>query len=197
MTNNAVGANAKRLTAVMLAVALAMAIGAGFLGQARSASAQTSSPQYISKGVFPSPQSAIPVGTQMDFLITVVNNSSNFYRQVTLTDSLPGGVGFVSANASQGSCYAMADAPTIRCELGDMPPGNVVHANFILTAETPGTYTNVVQDSLGNRATATYTIVPASSGGTTVAAGGASVRTCPGGVSVTAGGASVVAGSGC
>ena len=165
MTNNAVGANAKRLTAVMLAVALAvalaMAIGAGFLGQARSASAQTSSPQYISKGVFPSPQSAIPVGTQMDFLITVVNNSPNFYRQVTLEDPVSGGVGFDSANASQGSCYAMADAPTVRCELGDMPPGNVVHVNIMVTAEAPGNTTNIVQDSLGNQATETYNIVRA------------------------------------
>lgn len=72
MTN--VGANAKRLTAVMLAVALAAAVAIG-AGQERSASAQTNSPLAISKSVHPSPVSAIPIGTHIDYLITEYNNS--------------------------------------------------------------------------------------------------------------------------
>jgi hypothetical protein len=81
----------------------------------------------------------------------------------TFTDTLPGGVEFVSANASQGSCYPLLGAPsfTIQCDFGSIAPGNVAHANIIVRATTPGTYTNVAQDMLGNQAAATYTIVPA------------------------------------
>jgi len=71
---------------------------------------------------------------------------------------LPGGVEFVSAKASQGDCITMADEPTVRCELGDLRGGEVAHVNIIVRATTPGTYTNVVQDSEGNQATETYTI---------------------------------------
>ena len=162
MTNNLVGANAKRLTAVLLAgalaVVLAMAIGAGVVGQARSASAQPASQLAIDKSIYPMLEVPYSVGDQMDFLITVFNNSGSTYPQVTITDSLPGGVSFVSANASQGDCYAMADEPTIRCELGDMFRADVAHVNIMVRATTPGTYTNVVQDSLGNQAAETYTI---------------------------------------
>lgn len=163
MTNNVVGANAKRLTAVLLAVVLAvvlaMAIGAGVVGPKRSASAQPTSPLAIDKSIYPTLEDPYSVGDQMDFLITVFNNSGvTGPQQVTLTDSLPGGVEFVSANASQGDCLTMADEPTIRCELGDLYRADVAHVNIIVRATTPGTYTNVVQDSLGNQATETYTI---------------------------------------
>jgi uncharacterized repeat protein (TIGR01451 family) len=198
-----VGPNAKRLAAVVVAVAVAVVLAA-VVGQAttRSASAQAVGELTISKSVHPSPTNAIPVGTSMDFLITMSRNSSNPSPSVTtFTDTLPGGVEFVSANASQGSCYSLLGAPsfTIQCEFGSIPPGNVAHANIIVRATTPGTHTNVAQDMLGNQAAATYTIVPAPrpSGGTSVSAGGASVRICPGGTSVRAGGASVTTGRGC
>ncbi len=162
MTNN-IGANAKRLTAVLLAVVLAvvlaMAIGVGVVGPKRSASAQGTFPMNMSKDAFPMLEVPYPLGQHIDFLITVENNNSPFPSPpVTITDSLPGGVGFVSANASQGDCLAMADEPTIRCDLGSIPPGNVAHVNIIVRATTPGTYTNIAQDSLGNRATEDYTI---------------------------------------
>ena len=96
----------------------------------------------------------------MDFLITEYNNSRHRYRGVTLTDALPGGVTFVAANASQGQCNPMADRPAVYCDLGTIRGGNVAHVNIIVRATTPGTYTNVAQDHLGNQAAATYTIVP-------------------------------------
>ena len=166
MTNNdvVVGANAKRLIAVVLAAVLgavlAAAVGAGVLGPPRPASAQTTSPLAIGKEVYPSPQNAIPVGTHMDFLITEYNNSRRTQRGVTVTDTLPAGVTFVAAYPSQGSCYPMADRPAVYCELGTIRRGNVAHVNIIVRATTPGTYTNVAQDNLGNQAAATYTVVP-------------------------------------
>ena len=162
MTNN-IGANAKRLTAVLLAVVLAvvltMAIGAGVVGPKRSASAQGTFTLTMSKDAFPMLEVPYPLGQHIDFLITVENNNSPFPTPpLTITDSLPGGVDFVSANASQGDCIVMADEPTIRCDLGSIPSGNVAHVNIIVRATTPGTYTNVAQDSLGNRVTEDYTI---------------------------------------
>ena len=135
-----VGPNAKRLAAVVLAVAVAVVLAA-VVGQAttRSASAQAVGELTISKSVHPSPQNAIPVGTSMDFLITMSRNSSNPSPSVTtFTDTLPGGVEFVSANASQGSCYSLLGAPsfTIQCDFGSIPPGNVAHANIIVRATT-------------------------------------------------------------
>ena len=158
-----VGPNAKRLAAVVVAVAVAVVLAA-VVGQAttRSASAQTGE-QSISMSVHPGPRNAIPVGTSMDFLITVSNNSPNPYRGVTVTHPLPGGVFFVDVNASQGACYSVAESTT--CQLGTIARGNVAHINVIVTAITPGTYTSVAQDGLGNQAAVTYTIVPASSGG--------------------------------
>jgi hypothetical protein len=154
------GPNTKRLVVVVVAVVVAVVLAA-VVGQAttRSASAQQGgSPIGISKSVHPSPTNAIPVGTSMDFLITAYNNLPRRSQSWVVSDQLPGGVEFVSANASQGSCYPMADQPVIRCEFGSVAAGNVAHANIIVRATTPGTYTNVAQDSLGNRATETYTI---------------------------------------
>ena len=156
------GPNTKRLAAVVLAVVVAVVLAA-VVGQAttRSASAQQGgSPIGISKSVHPSPTNAIPVGTRMDFLITAYNNLPNRSQSWVVSDQLPGGVEFVSANASQGSCYPMADQPVIRCEFGRVASGNVAHANIIVRATTPGTYTNTASDNLGSQIAATYTIVP-------------------------------------
>ena len=155
------GPNTKRLAAVVLAVVVAVVLAA-VVGQAttRSASAQQGSPIGISKAVYPSPTNAIPVGTKMDFLITAYNNLPRRSQSWVVSDQLPGGVTFVSANASQGSCYPMADQPVVRCEFGRVAPGNVAHANIIVRARTPGTYTNTATDNLGSQIAATYTIVP-------------------------------------
>ena len=160
--NVSVSANAKRLMVVVLAMALAAALGAGFLGQARSAAAQTNNPLAISKAVFPSPQSAIPVGTQMDFLITEYNTTNSAVANVIVTDQLPAGVTNVSATPSQGQCSVFADHGEVVCRVGSIPPQDVVHINIISTATTPGTYTNTAVDMLVNRADATFTVVPAS-----------------------------------
>ncbi len=157
------GPNTKRLAAVLVAVVVAVVLAA-VVGQAttRSASAgqQGGSPIGISKSVHPSPTNAIPVGTSMDFLITAYNNLPRRSQSWVVSDQLPGGVEFVSANASQGSCYPMADQPVIRCEFGRVAPGSVAHANIIVRATTPGTYTNVASDNMGSQIAATYTIVP-------------------------------------
>ena len=157
------GPNAKRLAAVVLAIVLAVVVAA-VVGQAttRSASAQQGSPIGISKSVHPGPTNAILVGTHMDFLITAYNNLPRRSQSWVVSDQLPAGVRFVSANASQGSCNPLLGAPsfTIQCDFGRVAPRSVAHANIIVRARTPGTYTNVATDNLGSQIAATYTIVP-------------------------------------
>ncbi|MDP8953081.1 MAG: DUF11 domain-containing protein [Actinomycetota bacterium] len=206
MAIDLLGPNAKRLAVVVVAAALAallaLLFGTGVVGPVREASAQPANPLYLTTSVHPSPTNAIPVGTRMDLLITEQNVTAGgtSAQNVRVTDVLPAGVTFVSASASQGSCYPLlgASSYTIQCDFGSIAPGDVAHANIVVTATTQGTYTNTVSDSLGNQASATFTIVPARpSGGTSVSAGSASVRTCPDGTSVTAGGTSVTTGRGC
>ncbi len=170
MTNN-VGAHVKQMTVVVLAIALAVVLaaalgagflGAGFLGQAKSASAQTQSSLAISKAVFPSPTNAIPVGTQMDFLITEENTTDSPFENVIVTDQLPAGISNVSATPSQGQCSVFEDQGEVVCRVGTIPAQGVVHINIVSTATTPGTYTNTGVDMLNNRAGANFTVVPAS-----------------------------------
>jgi uncharacterized repeat protein (TIGR01451 family) len=157
------GPNAKRLAVIALAAALAamlaVLVGAGVVGPTKSASAQGNNRLAISTAVYPSPAGAIPNGTQMDFLITERNISNRRARNVTVSEQLPAGVTYVSANSSQGQCYPMADQPVISCDLGTIRARGVVHINVIVTATQRGTRTNVVSDSLGNQASAQFTIV--------------------------------------
>jgi hypothetical protein len=98
----------------------------------------------------------------MDFLITAYNNLPRRSQSWVVSDQLPAGVRFVAANASQGSCSPLLGAPsfTIQCNFGRVAAGSVAHANIIVRARTPGTYTNVASDNLGSQIAATYTIVP-------------------------------------
>ena len=158
-----VGANAKRLIAVVLAAALAtllaVAFGSGVVGPTKSASAQGSNRLAISTTIYPSPTNSILVGTKMDFLITEYNASNRRVRNVTVNEQLPAGVTYLSANSSQGQCNPMADQPVISCQLGTIPARGVAHINVVVRATQRGTYTNSVSDSLGNAASAQFTIV--------------------------------------
>lgn len=111
------------------------------MGQAKSASAQTESSLAISKAVFPSPTNFIPIGTQMDFLITEENttiliteeNTTNSpIPNVVVTDFLPAGISNVSATPSQGQCQVFDDQQiVIICQLGTIPAQGVVHKHCL------------------------------------------------------------------
>ena len=163
MAIDLLGPNAKRLAVVVLAAALAallaFLVGAGVVGPTKSASAQGNNRLAISTAVYPSPASAIRIGTKMDFLITEYNPSNRRVRNVTVSEQLPAGVTYLSANSSQGQCNPMADQPVISCELGTIPARGVAHINVIVRATQRGTFTNSVYDSRGNAASAQFTIV--------------------------------------
>ena len=157
-----IGGNRMRLVLIVLSAALAIlliiVLGSGAVGPTNPASAQGTDRPAISTAVYPTPTDAIPVGTTMDFLITKYN-TSNTHRRVTVNDQLPGGVSYVGATASQGNCYPMADEPTINCTLGTIPPKGVAYINVVVTAESRGSYSNLVSDNHGNEASADFTIV--------------------------------------
>ena len=166
MAIDLVGPNAKRLAAVVLAVALAtllaVLVGAGVVGPAKEASAQPANPLYLTTSVHPSPTNSIPIGTRMDLLITEQNVTAGgrSARNVNVTSVLPRGVRYVAANSSQGQCALVGTAPsTVTCIFTTIRPGGVAHINIVVEASRPGTFTNNVSDSLGNAASARFTIV--------------------------------------
>src|SRR5215207_11567550 len=161
------GPNAKRLAAVVLAVALAAVLAfllgaAGVVGPAREASAQPANPLYLATSVHPSPTDRIPIGTRVDLLITEQNVTAGgrSARNVNVTDVLPAGVRYVAASSSEGQCALVGTAPsTITCIFDAIPAGGVAHINIVVEASRRGTFTNYVYDSLGNAASAQFTIV--------------------------------------
>lgn len=160
------GPNSGRALAVALAAALAVLLsillGAGVVGPVREAEAQRVNPLFLTTSVHPSPTDSIPLGTRMDFLITEqnVNGYGGASRNnVTVYESLPAGVRYVSATPSQGSCAPMADRLTIECDLGTIRAGYAAHVNVVVEAVGLGRHTNSVSDSSGNEVSAPFTIV--------------------------------------
>jgi len=86
------------------------------------------------------------VGNDLSYTIAV-SNAGPYASSVTLTDTLPGGVSYVSATPSQGSCSGTA---TVTCALG-----TVDYANATVTLVVRPTATN---GALSNTVTATSTI---------------------------------------
>ena len=70
----------------------------------------------VTKSDSPDP---VTVGSNLTYNIIVTNNGPATSTPVTLTDTLPGGVSFVSAAPSQGSCSESGG--TVTCSLGTMP----------------------------------------------------------------------------
>ncbi len=82
---------------------------------------------------------AAVIGSQVVFTITVTNNGPSTATNVTVNDTLPAQLDFVSAVPSQGTCNA---ASPVACTLG--PIINGASATITLTARViaPGTFTN-------------------------------------------------------
>lgn len=61
---------------------------------------------------------------------------------VTLTDPLPAGVAYQSADTTQGSCTEASG--TVTCALGDLPASATATVTIQVTASMPGTFINQV-----------------------------------------------------
>lgn len=97
--------------------------------------------------------------------ILVTNGGPSPATNSTLTDTLPGGVTFVSASSGQGSCNQSGGVVT--CNLGSIPSGASVTATVAVTAGLlPGTLNNTASvkaseadpNLANNTATATTTV---------------------------------------
>jgi uncharacterized repeat protein (TIGR01451 family) len=79
----------------------------------------------------------VTVGMLSSFEVSVVNNGPVASTSTTVTDKLPGGVGFVSASPSQGGC-AQASG-TVVCSLGALPVGSQALVTVVVAAPSaPG-----------------------------------------------------------
>jgi uncharacterized repeat protein (TIGR01451 family) len=83
-------------------------------------------------------------GSNLTYLVTVTNKSSDTAISVEVTDTLPSGITFVSASASQGSCGESSGV--VLCNLQDLTGGATATATIIVTigTSTTGSVTNSV-----------------------------------------------------
>ncbi|MDQ3776922.1 MAG: DUF11 domain-containing protein [Pseudomonadota bacterium] len=111
----------------------------------------------------------VPQGATLTYFITVLNGGPGAATNVTLTDTLPGGVEFLSATPITGTCTGTT---TVVCTLGDVANGAAVSVSISIQvlATALGSLTNSVAVSAdrdlnpaNNTAAATTTVngVPA------------------------------------
>ncbi len=102
-------------------------------------------------------------GIPLSYRITVTNNGPGPATNVTVTDTLPAGVAFGSATATQGNCNGTGP---VNCNLGTLAAGNSAIVTIVVTPGAPGEITNVATvsasesdfDSSNNTANATTVI---------------------------------------
>jgi uncharacterized repeat protein (TIGR01451 family) len=107
----------------------------------------------------------VTVGKPLTYTVTVTNNGPNDATAVTMSDTLPSGVTFVSATPSQGSCSGTS---TISCSLGTLAKGASTAVTLVVTPTVAGTLSNTARvsatesdpDPDNNTATAVTTVNP-------------------------------------
>ncbi|MDQ8739411.1 DUF11 domain-containing protein [Paenibacillus sp. LHD-38] len=85
------------------------------------------------------------VGSPLTYNVVVPNNGPSTATGVTLIDTLPAGVTFISANPSQGSCTETGGVVT--CSLGTLANGASATVEIVVTPTAAGTTTNTANVS--------------------------------------------------
>jgi uncharacterized repeat protein (TIGR01451 family) len=106
------------------------------------------------------------VGVPLSYRITAVNNGPAAATNVSVSDTLPAGVTFVSATTTQGSCNGTG---TVTCSLGSLAVGGSAIVTIVVTPGSPGQVINSATvvgsendpDLTNNSATTTTLIQPA------------------------------------
>jgi uncharacterized repeat protein (TIGR01451 family) len=81
----------------------------------------------------------VTVGQTLTYTLTASNNGPANATGVTVTDTLPSGVTFVSASPSQGNC---SGTTTVSCTLGDLNNGSSATVTIQVTPTTEGELSN-------------------------------------------------------
>jgi len=87
----------------------------------------------------------VAVGGTLTYTISVTNNSPTNAASVMVSDTLPMGVSFISADASQGSCTQ--EAGVVTCDLGGLNVGEAASVMIDVTADTQGSICNTTMVS--------------------------------------------------
>ncbi len=91
----------------------------------------------ITKSASPDPVTA---GNNLIYTVRVTNNGPASASGVTMTDTLPAAVSFVSATSTRGGCSATAR--TVSCNIGNLPGGAEAIVTIVVTTASTGTITN-------------------------------------------------------
>ncbi len=81
----------------------------------------------------------VGVGQNLTYSIVVSNGGPSAATAVTLTDTLPAGVTFVSAASTQGTCTGTT---TVTCSIGTLTNGASATATIVVKPTASGTLTN-------------------------------------------------------
>jgi uncharacterized repeat protein (TIGR01451 family) len=107
----------------------------------------------------------VAAGQTLTYTLTATNNGPNDAPSVTVTDNLPAGVTYQSANASQGSCSQASG--TVTCNLGAIASSSSATITITVVPPVAGTISNtanvsgsqsVDQTSANDSATATTSV---------------------------------------
>jgi uncharacterized repeat protein (TIGR01451 family) len=80
------------------------------------------------------------VNQGLTYTVTVTNNGPSTATGVTLVDTLPAGVRFISATPTQGTC--ILTGTTLTCLIGTLLPGQTKTVTILVVPLRPGTLTN-------------------------------------------------------
>jgi len=116
----------------------------------------------LTKSASPNPGQ---VGLNLSYRVTVTNNGPALSSNVSMNDTLPPGVSFVSATPSQGSCNG---AGPVNCALGNLAVGATAVISIVVTPSVTGSIINTATvgagetdfDTSNNSATITTFIQP-------------------------------------
>jgi uncharacterized repeat protein (TIGR01451 family) len=86
--------------------------------------------------------SNLALSSELTYTITVVNTGPDTAKNVTLTDTLPSGVAFISASPKQYGCQVTGNI--IACNLGDIANQDSTTVSLLVRTTSAGILTNTV-----------------------------------------------------
>jgi uncharacterized repeat protein (TIGR01451 family) len=136
--NIASGAVASQFNTPLGIAAIQASTGIGGIAVSGQPQAGAGADLGISMTGAPNP---VTTGSNLTYSITVTNNGPDSAQGVSVTDTLPAGVTFVSATTSTGSCSGTA---AVTCNLGTFANAATATITIVVTPTAAGTLTNTV-----------------------------------------------------